>query len=159
MFVAGQLAQSSVTSQQIVQASARFFEGARDSWLAKQSVVRRTQFRNLPSSTGNAPIGRRRRRIAFGRRPMLPTYLVASTAEQAQAAADAALQGGLSRCGRRGKVYQDLRAFFLAGGSMLVTHWSVNDQKSAFLVTDNLHRLNDPTGADWPRSCGSRSWS
>ena len=34
------------------------------------------------------------------------------------------------------------RAFFFAGArSMLVTHWSVNDQTSAFLVADSLRRL------------------
>ncbi len=34
------------------------------------------------------------------------------------------------------------RAFFFAGArSMLVTHWSVNDQASAFLVADSLRRL------------------
>jgi CHAT domain-containing protein len=34
------------------------------------------------------------------------------------------------------------RAFFYAGArSMLVTHWSVNDQASAFLVADTLRRL------------------
>jgi CHAT domain-containing protein len=34
------------------------------------------------------------------------------------------------------------RAFFFAGArSMLVTHWSINDQASAFLVADTLHRL------------------
>ncbi len=40
------------------------------------------------------------------------------------------------------------RAFFFAGArSMLVTHWSVNDQTSAFLVADSLRRLTAaPTG-------------
>jgi len=34
------------------------------------------------------------------------------------------------------------RAFFFAGArSMLVTHWSINDQASAFLVADTLRRL------------------
>jgi CHAT domain-containing protein/tetratricopeptide (TPR) repeat protein len=34
------------------------------------------------------------------------------------------------------------RAFFFAGArSMLVTHWSINDQTSAFLVADTLRRL------------------
>jgi len=34
------------------------------------------------------------------------------------------------------------RAFFFAGArSMLVTHWSINDQSSAFLVADTLRRL------------------
>jgi CHAT domain-containing protein len=34
------------------------------------------------------------------------------------------------------------RAFFFAGArAMLVTHWSINDQTSAFLVADTLHRL------------------
>src|SRR5262249_35022949 len=34
------------------------------------------------------------------------------------------------------------RAFFYAGArSMLVTHWSINDQTSAFLVADTLRRL------------------
>lgn len=34
------------------------------------------------------------------------------------------------------------RAFFFAGArSMLVTHWSINDQTSAFLVADTLQRL------------------
>jgi CHAT domain-containing protein len=37
---------------------------------------------------------------------------------------------------------------------MLITHWSVNDQTSAFLVVDTLDRVNDPTGADWPSPCG-----
>ena len=36
------------------------------------------------------------------------------------------------------------RAFFFAGArSMLVTHWSINDQTSAFLVADTLRRLTD----------------
>ncbi len=42
------------------------------------------------------------------------------------------------------------RAFFYAGArSMLVTHWSVNDQAAAYLVTDTLRRMraNDGTGA------------
>ncbi len=35
------------------------------------------------------------------------------------------------------------RAFFYAGArSMLVTHWSVNDQVTAFLVVDTLNRFN-----------------
>ena len=40
------------------------------------------------------------------------------------------------------------RSFFFAGArSMLVTHWSVNDQTSAFLVADLLRRLTAaPTG-------------
>jgi CHAT domain-containing protein len=39
------------------------------------------------------------------------------------------------------------RAFFYAGArSMLVTHWSVNDQTSAFLVADTIRRLS--TGED-----------
>lgn len=40
------------------------------------------------------------------------------------------------------------RAFFFAGArSMLVTHWSVNDQTSAFLVADSLRRLKaQPAG-------------
>jgi CHAT domain-containing protein len=34
------------------------------------------------------------------------------------------------------------RAFFFAGArSMLVTHWSINDQTSAFLVADTLRRF------------------
>ena len=34
------------------------------------------------------------------------------------------------------------RAFFFAGArSMLVTHWSINDQTSAFLVADTLSKL------------------
>jgi CHAT domain-containing protein len=34
------------------------------------------------------------------------------------------------------------RAFFFAGArSLLVTHWSINDQSSAFLVADTLRRL------------------
>ena len=34
------------------------------------------------------------------------------------------------------------RAFFYAGArSMLVTHWSINDQSSAFLIADTLRRL------------------
>jgi CHAT domain-containing protein len=34
------------------------------------------------------------------------------------------------------------RAFFFAGArAMLVTHWSINDQTSAFLVADTLRRL------------------
>jgi CHAT domain-containing protein len=34
------------------------------------------------------------------------------------------------------------RAFFFAGArSMLVTHWSINDQTSAFLIADTLSRL------------------
>jgi CHAT domain-containing protein len=34
------------------------------------------------------------------------------------------------------------RSFFFAGArSMLVTHWSINDQTSAILVTDTLDRL------------------
>ena len=38
------------------------------------------------------------------------------------------------------------RAFFYAGArSMLVTHWSVNDQTSAFLVVDTLRRLKAGT--------------
>ncbi len=36
------------------------------------------------------------------------------------------------------------RAFFYAGArSMLVTHWSVNDQTTAYLVVDTLRRLHD----------------
>ena len=39
------------------------------------------------------------------------------------------------------------RAFFFAGArSMLVTHWSVNDQASAFLVGDTLRRLKAERG-------------
>jgi CHAT domain-containing protein/tetratricopeptide (TPR) repeat protein len=41
------------------------------------------------------------------------------------------------------------RAFFYAGArSMLVTHWSVNDQAAAYLVTDTLRRMRagDGTG-------------
>jgi CHAT domain-containing protein len=40
------------------------------------------------------------------------------------------------------------RAFFFAGArSMLVTHWSVNDQTSAFLVADTLRRFtSQPSG-------------
>ena len=39
------------------------------------------------------------------------------------------------------------RAFFFAGArSMLVTHWSINDQSSAFLVADTLHRLSEHPG-------------
>ena len=39
------------------------------------------------------------------------------------------------------------RAFFYAGArSMMVTHWSVNDQAAAFLVTDTLRRLRGDTG-------------
>ncbi len=35
------------------------------------------------------------------------------------------------------------RAFFFAGArSMLVTHWSINDQTSAFLIADTLSRLS-----------------
>jgi CHAT domain-containing protein len=34
------------------------------------------------------------------------------------------------------------RSFFFAGArSMLVTHWSINDQTSAFLIADTLRRL------------------
>ncbi len=37
------------------------------------------------------------------------------------------------------------RAFFFAGArSMLVTHWSISDQTSAFLVADTLRRLRRP---------------
>lgn len=36
------------------------------------------------------------------------------------------------------------RSFFYAGArSLLVTHWSVNDQIAAYLVADSLRRLND----------------
>ncbi len=39
------------------------------------------------------------------------------------------------------------RAFFYAGArSMLVTHWSVNDQAAAFLVTETLKRLHGASG-------------
>jgi CHAT domain-containing protein len=39
------------------------------------------------------------------------------------------------------------RAFFYAGArSLLVTHWSVNDQAAAFLVTDTLRRLKTSPG-------------
>jgi CHAT domain-containing protein len=39
------------------------------------------------------------------------------------------------------------RAFFFAGArSMLVTHWSINDQTSAFLVADTLGRLAGGAG-------------
>jgi CHAT domain-containing protein len=39
------------------------------------------------------------------------------------------------------------RSFFYAGArSLLVTHWSVNDQVAAFLVADSLRRLRaDPS--------------
>ena len=40
------------------------------------------------------------------------------------------------------------RAFFFAGArSMLVTHWSVNDQTSAFLVADSLQRFTGQPSA------------
>jgi CHAT domain-containing protein len=39
------------------------------------------------------------------------------------------------------------RAFFYAGArSMMVTHWSVNDQAAAYLVTDTLRRLRASPG-------------
>ena len=39
------------------------------------------------------------------------------------------------------------RSFFYAGArSLLVTHWSVNDQVAAFLVADSLRRMRaDPS--------------
>ena len=41
------------------------------------------------------------------------------------------------------------RAFFFAGArSMLVTHWSINDQTSAFLVADTLRRLASGEAGD-----------
>jgi CHAT domain-containing protein len=41
------------------------------------------------------------------------------------------------------------RAFFFAGArSMLVTHWSINDQTSAFLVADTLRRYAASGGTD-----------
>jgi CHAT domain-containing protein len=40
------------------------------------------------------------------------------------------------------------RAFFYAGArSMLVTHWSVNDQAAAYLVTDTLRRMRTGAGS------------
>ncbi len=40
------------------------------------------------------------------------------------------------------------RAFFYAGArSLVVSHWSVNDQAAAFLVVSTLKRLSDGTGA------------
>jgi CHAT domain-containing protein len=39
------------------------------------------------------------------------------------------------------------RAFFYAGArSLLVTHWSVNDQAAAYLVTETLRQLHDHAG-------------
>ena len=54
------------------------------------------------------------------------------------------------------------RAFFYAGArSLLVTHWSVNDQAAAFLVVDTLSGCARPQGGAQrgasPRRCGVRS--
>ncbi len=40
------------------------------------------------------------------------------------------------------------RSFFYAGArSLLVTHWSVNDQVAAYLVADTLRRMGESPGA------------
>ncbi len=65
--------------------------------------------------------------------------------------ADAVILSACNSAGPSGPAGESLsglaRAFFYAGArSMLVTHWSVNDQTSAFLVADTLRRLK--AGAD-----------
>jgi CHAT domain-containing protein len=60
--------------------------------------------------------------------------------------ADAVILSACNSAGPNGPAGESLsglaRAFFYAGArSMLVTHWSVNDQTSAFLVADTLRRL------------------
>ena len=51
------------------------------------------------------------------------------------------------------------RAFFFAGArSLLVTHWSVNDQVAAYLVADTLRRMrDDPSAGRRRRRCATRS--
>jgi len=64
--------------------------------------------------------------------------------------ADAVILSACNSAGPGGPAGESLtglaRAFFYAGArSMLVTHWSVNDQASAFLIADTLKRLKDGT--------------
>ena len=50
------------------------------------------------------------------------------------------------------------RAFFYAGArSLLVTHWSVNDQAAAFLVADTLRRMQAEPGAGRRRGAARRA--
>ena len=51
------------------------------------------------------------------------------------------------------------RAFFYAGArSLMVTHWSVNDQVAAFLVADTLRRMREAPASASPAPCATRSW-
>ena len=51
------------------------------------------------------------------------------------------------------------RAFFYAGArSLLVTHWSVNDQAAAFLVADTLRRMKEESRRSaWQGHCATHS--
>ena len=65
--------------------------------------------------------------------------------------ADAVILSACNSAGPGGPAGESLsglaRAFFYAGArAMLVTHWSVNDQASAFLVADTLRRLKEGDG-------------
>ncbi len=76
--------------------------------------------------------------------------LTASLVASMDLDADAVILSACNSAGPEGPAGESLsglaRAFFYAGArAMLVTHWSVNDQASAFLVADTLRRLKAGT--------------
>ena len=75
--------------------------------------------------------------------------LTASAISNLDLDADAVILSACNTGGPNGTAGESLsglaRSFFYAGArSMMVTHWSVNDQAAAFLVASTLKRVREP---------------